>query len=256
MMKRVFAPFALAFMLHAAPVHAIDKTTEIPVLIAESVDAHGIQQPPPPIIAAVVNLLAEETGLNLVIRPYPWRRAVVMAEHGDGLLYGAASTPERQPFFKFTKPVYDANQWLVSAADAPLVFHRWEDLRDKVISIGGGGKFGPEFEARRDKLFKIEQNNASTENRLKMLSARRVDAVLLDSFRNPAQLGASLNCRFPSDHWVVAEKSVGFEPLLIAVPKHNHLAKLLPTLNNAITRLTKNGSMQKAVDSVANVTGC
>jgi hypothetical protein len=58
-------------MLHAAPVHAIDKTTEIPVLIAESVDARGEQQPPPPIISAVVNLLAEETGLNLVIRPYP-----------------------------------------------------------------------------------------------------------------------------------------------------------------------------------------
>jgi hypothetical protein len=98
------------FMLHAAPVHAIDKTTEIPVLIAESVDARGIQPPPPPIISAVVNLLAEETGLNLVIRPYGAR---VMAEQGEGLLYGAANTPERLPFFKFTKPVYDANQWLV-----------------------------------------------------------------------------------------------------------------------------------------------
>jgi ABC-type amino acid transport substrate-binding protein len=256
MMKRVFAPCALAVLLHAAPVHAIDKNAEIPVLIAESVDARGVPQPPPPIISAVVNLLAEETGLNLVIRAYPWRRAVVMAEHGEGLLYGAASTPERQPFFKFTKPVYDANQWLVSSAEAPLTFHQWDDLRDKVISIGGGGKFGPEFEARRDKLFKIEQNNASTENRLKMLSTHRVDAVLLDSFRNPAQLSASLNCRFPSDHWVVAEKSVGFEPLLIAVPKHDQLVKLLPTLNNAITRLTKNGNMQKAVDSVANVSGC
>jgi ABC-type amino acid transport substrate-binding protein len=256
MMKRVFAPCALAILLHAAPVLAIDKTKEIPVLIAESVDARGIQQPPPPIIAAVVSLLAEETGLNLVIRPYPWRRAVVMAEQGEGLLYGAASTPERQQFFKFTKPVYDANQWLVSSAQAPLEFHRWEDLRDKVISIGGGGKFGPEFEARRDKLFKIEQNNASTENRLKMLSSHRVDAVLLDSFRNPAQLSASLNCRFPTDHWVVSEKSVGFEPLLIAVPKSDQLRKLLPTLNSAITRLSKNGSMQKAVDSVANVSGC
>jgi ABC-type amino acid transport substrate-binding protein len=256
MMNRVFAPCALAVLLHAAPVHAIDKTAEIPVLIAESIDPRGTPLPTPPIISAVVNLLAEETGLNLVIRAYPWRRAQVMAEHGEGLLYGAASTPERLRVFTFTKPVYDANQWLVSSAQAPLIFHRWDDLKDKVISIGVGGKYGPEFEARRETLFKIEQDAASTENRLKMLATHRVDAVLLDSFRNPAQLSASLNCRFPGDHWVVSEKSVGFEPLLIAVPKSAQLKKLLPTLNNAITRLHKNGSMQKAVDSVANVTGC
>lgn len=253
MMNRFFAPGVLAVLLQAAPVHAIDKTTEIPVLIAESIDPRGNPLPTPPIISAVVDLLAQETGLNLVIRAYPWRHAQVMAEH---VLYGAASTPERLRVFKFTKPVYDANQWLVSSAQAPLQFHRWEDLRDKVISIGVGGKYGPEFEARREKLFKIEQDTASTENRLKMLSTHRVDAVLLDSFRNPAQLSASLNCRFPCDHWIVAEKSVGFEPLLIAVPKSDQLSKLLPTLNKAITHLTKNGSMQKAVDSVANVSGC
>lgn len=256
MMKTVFAPCALAVLLHAAPVHASDKTPEIPVLIAESIDPRGNALPTPPLITAVVDLLAEETGLKLVIRAYPWRRAQVMAEHGEGLLYGAASTPERQQFFKFTRPVYDANQWLVSSAGAPLEFHRWEDLRDKVISIGVGGKYGPEFEARREKLFRIEQDAASTENRLKMLSTHRVDAVLLDSFRNPAQLSASLNCRFPTDHWIVSEKSVGFEPLLIAVPRSDQMIKLLPTLNHAIARLTKNGSMQKAVDSVANVTGC
>ena len=257
MMKRVFAPWALAVLLHAAPAHAAtDKTTEIPVLIAESIDPRGNPLPTPPIIAAVVNLLAEETGLNLVIRGYPWRRAQVMAGQGEGLLYGAASTPERLRVFQFTKPVYDANQWLVSSAQAPLIFHRWEDLQDKVISIGVGGKYGPEFEARREKLFRIEQDAASTENRLKMLSTHRVDAVLLDSFRNPSQLSASLNCRFPGDHWVVSEKSVGFEPLLIAVPKSAKLGKLLPVLNNAITRLHRNGNMQKAVDSVANISGC
>lgn len=256
MMKRVLALLTLTAVLPAAAAHAIHKTAEIPVLIAESIDAQGNQLPAPPLISAVVSLLAEETGLKLVIRAYPWRRALMMAEHGEGLLYGATSTPERQRYFKFTRPLYDANQWLVSSAQAPLEFQRWEDLRDKVISIGSGSKFGPEFESRRDKLFKIEQNATSTESRLKMLTAHHVDAVLLDSFRNPAQLSASLNCRFPSDHWVVSEKPVGFEPALIAVPKSDQLSKLLPALNNAITRLNKNGSMQKAVDSVANVTGC
>lgn len=256
MLKRVFAACALTLLLPAAPLHAADNSDEIPVLIAEAIDPRGHPLPTPPIISAVIGQLAEESGLNLVVRAYPWRRAQVMAENGEGLLYGAAITPERLQVFNFTKPVYDANQWLVSSAQAPLKFGRWEDLRGKVVSIGAGGKYGPQFEARRDKLFKVEENAVSTESRLKMLSAHHVDAVLIDSFRNARQLSASLNCLFPSDRWTVAEKSVGFEPLLIAVPKSEPLGKVLPLLNQAIVRLHKSGRIQKAVDSVANVSGC
>lgn len=89
-----------------------------------------------------------------------------------------------------------------------------------------------------------------------MASAHHVDAVLIDSFRNATQLNASLNCLFPIDRWSVAPKSVGFEPLLIAVPKAEPLGKVLPALNQAIVRLHKAGRIQKAVDSVANVSGC
>jgi ABC-type amino acid transport substrate-binding protein len=260
MKKPVLALFALTALLPFAAVSAIaaagGKLAEVPVLIAEAIDPQGHPLPTPPIIDAVISQIAAESGLNLVVRAYPWRRAQMMAEHGEGLLYGAAITPERRRVFAFTTPLYDANQWLVSSAQQPLKFHRWEDLRGKVISIGSGGKYGPEFEQRRNKLFKVEDNAVSTESRLHMLSAQHVDAVLIDSFRNPIQLGASLNCRFPGDHWVVADKSVGFEPLLIAVPKSASLGKLLPTLNRAIVRLNKSGKIQQAVDSVANISGC
>jgi len=256
MAKRLLVACALAVLQLAAAAHAADSNDEVAVLIAEAIDPRGNPLPTPPIIAAVINQLAADSGLNLVVHAYPWRRAQVMAENGEGLLYGAASTPERLRVLRFTRPLYAANQWLVSSAQAPLAFHRWEDLRGKVISIAAGGKYGPEFETRRDKLFKVEENAASMESRLMMLSAHHVDAVLVDSFRNPVQLGASLNCRFPGDHWAVAEKSVGFEPLLIAVPKHGELGKLLPLLNQSIARLHKSGSIQKAIDSVANISGC
>ncbi|WP_170304304.1 substrate-binding periplasmic protein [Duganella radicis] len=249
------AAWTIALLL-AAPVHATDKTAEIPVLIAETVDPHGNPLPTPPVAAAVIGLLAQETGLNLTIRAYPWRRALIMAEHGEGLLYGASSTPERQNIFMFTKPIYSSHHWLVSTEKAPLVFRGWEDLRGKVISIGGGSKFDPEFEARRDTLFKIEQNAASTESRMKMLSAHHVDAVLLDSFRNPEQLIVTLNCRYRHDRWTVSDKPVGFEPMRLAVPKSGPLSQLLPVLDGAITRLSKAGGIQKAVDSVARLPDC
>lgn len=252
MKKCLLAACAFAGLLQAAAA----APAEVPVLIAENVDPRGNPLPTPAIVDAVLKQLAADSGLKLVVHAYPWRRAQMMAENGEGLLYGAAITPERLRVFAFTKPMYDANQWLVSSAQAPLDFHRWEDLQGKVVSIAGGEKFGPEFEERRDKLFRVEQNSVSMESRLKMLSAHHVDAVVVDSFRNPVQLSASLNCRFPDDRWVVAEKSIGFEPVLIAVPKSAPLGKLLPTLNSAIVRLNKAGSIRKAVDSVANISGC
>ncbi len=257
MKKTVLAFLAPAVLLPATPSWAGAMPAEVPVLIAESVDPQGHSLPIPPIISAVVTQLAQESGLNLVIRPYPWRRAQVMAENGEGLLYGAAITPERLHVFDFSRPVYNANQWLVSASHQPVNFRRWDDLRGKVISIGSGSKYGPEFEQRREKLFKVEQNAVSMESRLKMLDAHHVDAVLVDSFRNATQLGISLNCLFPGkDKWVVAGKPVGFEPLLIAAPKNGPLNGVLPVLNSAITRLNKTGSIQKTVDSRAMATPC
>lgn len=146
MLKRVFSACALVLLLSS--VHAADEQDEVPVLIAESIDARGHPLPTPPIISAVIQQLAAESGLNLVVRAYPWRRAQVMAENGEGLLYGAAITPERLQVFNFTRPVYDANQWLVSSAQKPLKFSRWQDLRGKTIDrrrrqVRGGIRAAP-----------------------------------------------------------------------------------------------------------------
>lgn len=250
MKKTVIALLASAALLPAASLRAAGLPPEVPVLVAESIDQHGHQLPIPPIITAVISLVAQESGLNLVIHPYPWRRAQMMAENGEGLLYGAAITPERLRVFNFSHAAYNANQWLVSSSRDPVNFRRWDDLRGKVISIGSGSKYGPEFEQRREKLFKVEQNAVSMESRLKMLDAHHVDAVLVDSFRNATQLGISLNCLFPAkDKWVVASKPVGFEPVLIAVPKSAPLGDVLPVLNKALDRLNKAGTIQKAVDA-------
>lgn len=256
-MKKTVLTLLASALLPAACARAGGPPAEVPVLIAEAVDSHGHPQAIPPIITAVITLLAQDSGLNLVIRPYPWRRAQMMAENGEGLLYGAAVTPERLRVFDFSRPLYNANQWLVSAARAPVSFRQWDDLRGKVLSIGSGGKYGPEFEQRRDKLFKVEQNAVSMASRLKMLEVHHVDAVLVDSFRNAEQLGISLNCLFPgTDQWVVAGKPVGYEPVLIAVPKSAALHTVLPQLNRAITRLNRAGSIQKAVDSRSMATPC
>lgn len=72
MMQRLLAACMLALALLSLPAaHAAEQADEVPVLIAESIDARGHPLPTPPIIAAVVQQLAAESGLNLVVRAYP-----------------------------------------------------------------------------------------------------------------------------------------------------------------------------------------
>lgn len=258
-MKKPFRQTALSIglLLQAASAMAADVPAEIPILIQEDADASGKALPPSPIIPGIISLLAAESGLNLVVRPYPWRRAQMMAENGEGLLYGAAVTPERSRVFHFTRPLGTVNQWLVSSEQAPLAFRHWEDLRGKTISIISGGRYGAQFEERRDKLFAVEQNAASMASRLKMLAAKRVDAVLVPSYLSAPELEARLNCMFPDSlKWVVAGKPVDAEPMMVAVPKAAPFNSALPVLNEAIERMVKSHALQKFYEMRLPSTNC
>jgi|SRR5471032_660002 len=234
-----------------------EPPADVPMLIADQTDANGNPLPATPTTAGIINLIAAESGLNLVMRAYPWRRAQMRAENGEGFLYGASTTPERLRIFNFSKPVYYSNQWLVTAARAPLNFQGWEDLRGKVISIGSGEKFGAEFEERRGKLFTVEENAATISSRMKMLHIGRVDALVIDSYRSAPQLEAKLNCMFGDiGKWSVSEKPIDTEPVLISVSKSSPLNSVLPQLNDAIERLGKSRDIQKLLEKKSASPDC
>jgi len=252
-LRRTVLAAAFTVLLPVAPAMA-DPAAEIPVYVPGELDANGNPLPGAVLIIDIVNHLAAESGLNLVAHAYPWRRAQMLAENGGGLLYGAAATAERRRTLNFSKPLYFVNQWLVASARNPVSFKHWEDLRGKVISIPGGSRYSAEFEAHRNKTFMVEENSTTIKGRLQMLSAGRVDAVLMDTHRSASQLEARLNCRYASiGKWSIAEKAIETEPVLISVSKSSPLNSIFPVLNDAIDRLEKSHGVQKLLEkSVAN----
>lgn len=252
-----FCTFVLASMLLCPGAGARNVPDEIPILIASQTDADGKDLGVAPTVAGIVQLLAEESGLKLVVRAYPWRRAQMLAESGKGLLYGAAATPERLPVFTFTRPLYVVNQWLVADAARPFRFQGWDDLRDKTISINSGSKFSADFEERKNVLFTVTENSDTIPSRLKMLSLGRVDALLLDSYRNSTRFEERLNCVYGgSGKFTVLRKPMGTEPVLIAVPKSSPFSEALPALNAAIERLDKSQGIHKILESRSSATPC
>ncbi|MRW85100.1 transporter substrate-binding domain-containing protein [Pseudoduganella sp. FT26W] len=260
MKNTVLALLALAVLSAVTPAQSAtqaDERQEIPVFLPEQIEPNGQPSTGMVTMSGIINLLAAESGLKLVVHAYPWRRAQMKAKNGEGLLFGAAETPERARIFNFTKPLYEVNQWLVTTTQRPIDFRTWEDLRGKVISIPSGGQFGPDFEAHRGKTFTVEENAVTIASRFKMLDTGRVDAVLVDSNRTAPQLEVRLNCLFPATgKWVVTPKSVNAEPAVIAVPKASSFNSYIPALNEAVERMNKAHSVQKYLDKRSAESSC
>lgn len=248
---------ALTIVCAASPAMATDARQEIPVFLPEQIEPNGQPSTGMVTMTGIINLLAAESGLKLVVQAYPWRRAQMKAKNGEGLLFGAAETPERARLFNFTKPLYEVNQWLVTTAQRPIDFRSWEDLRGKVVSIPSGGQLGPEFEAQRGKTFTVEENAVTIASRFKMLDTGRVDAIVIDSNRAAPQLEVRLNCLFPgASKWAVMARPVNAEPVVIAVPKASSFNSYIPALNEAIDRMSKAHAVLKYLDKRSAESSC
>lgn len=232
-------------------------SSPIPVLVPVEQGANGRPLPAQTAVPDIISLLAVESGIDLVLRPMPWRRAQLMAERGEGLLYGAAVTPERSRIFTFTRPLDTVNQWLVSTARAPLAFNEWGDVRGKVISILSGARYGADFEARRGSVFSVEQNAATLAGRFGMLRAGRVDAVMVSSYLTAPLLEEKLNCLFPGKiPLLVAGKPIDKEILMFAVPKSGPLSASYTALDAAVGRLAGSGALDAIHLRSATESGC
>lgn len=234
----------VCFLLFSSAAHCVAAPDEISVYIAGEPATDTLAQSRA-VLPSIIQLVAEESGLNLVPRPLPWRRAQMMAENGTGLLFGAAITPERAQKFHFTRSLGTISQWLISTEEKPIAFREWSDLKGMVVSSLSGAKYSAAFEDHRDKSFSVEENATSLESQLAMLRARRVDAVVVASLLDGPGLERRLNCVFPiGAKLVVIGRPFESAPLMFAVPKASPAATQLSVLNAAISRIARTQKLQ------------
>lgn len=151
----------------------------VPLLLGDALDAQGRQRPLKPARRKLFDYLEQELNIVFDIKRYPWARAERNALSGAGLIFGLPKTEARQRELRYSDVAGSNSLWLVTRSDATFPFATLDDLRGKTVGAVRGYTYGDEFERRRNKLFRVDDDIASRAARLQRLLLKRVDAVLL-----------------------------------------------------------------------------
>jgi polar amino acid transport system substrate-binding protein len=174
--KITFISFILLFT--SATTYA---QTKVPLYYGENKNYRGENAPVADKFTRIFSRIEKDLGIQFQLQIYPWNRAVKMASTEGGLIFGLSKTPERENIFNFSTPVFYNNLWLVTRSDAQFKFKTLHDLKGKVIGVVQGYKYGGEFDAQRNILFKTDEDIDSYVPRLKKVLNRQIDAMIFAS---------------------------------------------------------------------------
>ncbi|MFZ6759434.1 substrate-binding periplasmic protein [Undibacterium sp. Ji50W] len=144
-------------------------------------------------LTTLFEFIERDQGIKIQHVRYPWPRALIAAENGEGVLFGVSKTRERERLFHFSLPVHSKYIFLVTRSDATFKFNSLVDLKGKTIGMPRGISLGDDFDALKDNFFTVEPDNNAPVSRVYKLLFRRMDVAVFSSLsKNPRELGARL----------------------------------------------------------------
>lgn len=246
----------LAFPALAGPYRPAQKS--IPLILRERTDPQGNTLPPGCFNDALLAYFEKEMQVQFKLQFYPFKRAQVKTAEGAGLFWGMPQTsleedPENR--LSFSDPVYTSNVWMVVRKNSPIKVERIADLQGLTLSTFYGVHYSQEFEQARGKVFQVEEEPDSVNNRLRKLQMGRNDIVLLHSRATTAQDVIKRSVALPE---LETLKVLGkpLEKMAVRFAIGTHLVRhptdwsknLLPELNKAIEKGNRSGILAKIVN--------
>ncbi|WP_374356935.1 substrate-binding periplasmic protein [Chitinimonas sp.] len=243
MTKRLLVLILLGCALLA---DAAGQGTTIPLLLRQRTEANGALRPLGPMTSALIRYFERETGQRFEPRAYPWRRAVAMATHGEGLLWAIPFDSDSSGQLLYSRPVYTTHVWMVARKRDRLQVNSLQDLKGKTVSAYGGSRYSGEFEQLRGKLFTVQEDPDSLAIRLRKLALGRVDVVLLHSRHDDiARVRSGLEAYFADTDTEILPQPLQDEQICFAVAKDSPYVNLLPTIDQAIARGRASGQIDQ-----------
>lgn len=205
MKRRSFLFICLAAALSIAKA----KSPPVPLLVAEQLDSTGKSIGASAVTRRILAYITEKSGIEFDLQPYPWRRALMLAQEGQAAIWGLSKNEEREKIFIFSHPLYSTNVWMVVQKTRQDSITSIKDLAGKRVSVFQGESLNSEFEKARDEgLFMVEDDPNNLQIRFAKLLAGRCDVMLVNN-RN-------LGIVDLTTHFI----KFGFDPNLLHIIEH------------------------------------
>jgi len=198
--------------------------------------------------------VAKQIGIVLEYVECPWRRCLVMIEHGDvDLISSITKSPTRERYLRFIEPPYRNGYDIYFYTQGPDL-RRYEDLADLTIGFIRGSAYFDRFDEDQS----LAKFAVTREDQLiEMLSKGRLDVVVgigrnLDYLIQRRQLSSMIRKTSLVVHTAA--------PTYIAISKKSSALHLAPKLGQALLKMTKahrieiieREFMAKAADAAQN----
>ncbi|MES2037822.1 MAG: transporter substrate-binding domain-containing protein [Pseudomonadota bacterium] len=217
----MFKLFLSGILVMWLSIHAaFAATRDVMVLMPDPLDTKGESAPIPPDRQRMLDFIAREADLHFDFQRYPWKRILLLAENGDGLIFGISKTSARERMFHFSKPLYANYVWLVTRKDARFDYKEIADLRGRSVGIVSGTHYGDNFDEHKGKLFRVESDPNSLMPRFNKLINRRMDVMVMQDPGNDAhdleeRINRYVGRQLVADGLPAIEFSVLPRPLLV-----------------------------------------
>ena len=119
------------------------------------------------------------TGDRYELELMAWKRAVSLAQRGEGGVIGVSWTQERAQWLDYSVPIYDDAIQILVRKGKGFKFSSLEDLRGKTLGGSAGASYGEAVDAAiAAGQIKVERD-WGPERRLRILLAERIDGALI-----------------------------------------------------------------------------
>jgi polar amino acid transport system substrate-binding protein len=125
----------------------------------------------------IVTAIFDDLGIDYTVTSLPFKRGLMQAKAGKGIVVGIFKTDERAQYLDFSDNFYSTQVVLFTKKGHAFLYHSITDLKDRHIGAKLGWSYGETFDsARNQKLFSVVEGES--ESLIKQLLQERTDAFI------------------------------------------------------------------------------
>jgi len=195
----------------------------------------------------ITKRILDSTSLNVTYRMYPFKRAMVLAKQGAGLVSGIYKTPERQRHFNYSNPYYSEKIILVSdkKISGSLIGTNFTSIKGWRVGLLRGMSYGEAVDNAINNKIIMENRVENDFHNYRKLKLGRIDGFFID------HISAQKLVFENKDETLVihTESLVQGDVHFAAAKDMKYNQQILGQIDAALVKIKQNGSYQEILDN-------